>query len=429
MKRRIIVVALLGFVAALALILLSVRKRIAESKTIIEGIEVSVLAVVPEGQTFKTLKPWHAWAKSLLPQRYQGWIPRSQTWAFPGKDDLVWILLELRTTNGASVAPIPWKGYRVVSDRGASTSWDETETTVSAASPGQTPVLVRSLNAFPRRDRAFTLIFTGQDGKELGSVRMANPVYKRYPEWTPKTLPQTVTNGGVLLTLKSVSANPIENRSTDRYKFTPPLEPEYEMKTTNDAWQTARVRGSEFLDATGNKGVNLPRQETAWKIVAKLFVDEGAVLPGAEYFTVTNQSSFATADAGQSFQAFLTLGSNFLWKTTTRDGILIRASITSQRAARTGSASGPVLNVECDQDPLASACQLLCLSKDRDGQNLGRLKLVGSEIESGGPAVYEFELDDELVQNVASLEVVLNHGKTFEFLINPADVKTNGPTQ
>jgi len=411
--------------AAIFLILLVVRGRAPGSRTVVEGIEVSVLAVVPEGQTFTTLKPWHSWARAVLPQRLQSLIPKSQSWAFAGKTDLVWVLLELRTTNRSSVVQLPWKGYRAVSERGAVTAWNETETSVSAATPGQSPVLVRALDAFPRRDRTLTLVFTGHDGKELGAVRLVNPVHKRYPEWTPRPLPQTVTNGDVVLTLNSVFTNLVERRYAMGYPFTLQFKPEYEVKTTNSAWQKARVRSSDFLDATGNKGFCLPRQETAWKIVAQLFVDQEAGLPDAEYFTVTNQQPATTGNAGHTLQDDLALGTNFLWKTTTRDGIHILASIASQSAAPTGSASGPVLTVVCDQDPALFACRLHCRSKGRDGQDLGPLRFGTSETAFGGSSSYEFGLDEATVGNMTSLEIVLNHGKTFEFFINPAEVKTN----
>lgn len=120
------------------------------------------------------------------------------------------------------------------------------------------------VGTFPRRSKDFRMRFYSKDAARKltlrGEMKIPNPAYGKYPEWTPEPLPVTKTNGGVAITLTQLS--------TGMSMFS--SEP---AATNEESWGRAcftfaqdgkpcrdwAVDFIEFSDATGNHA-----QPTAW---------------------------------------------------------------------------------------------------------------------------------------------------------------------
>ena len=172
------------------------------------------------------------------------------------------------------------------------------------------PFFILTFEVLPRRGRTLDCVFyvDGDSGglsprREIGRIRLANPLYRRYPDWQPESLPATKTNGNVVVELenfvsgvagsKVTGSDGHSSRTFVHRRAGVGEEPQaaFDLNVqcpgnTNEVWEP---KGAEFSDATGNKigtwgggaeGHNwfqptLWPSETAWRLKLELKRDRG----------------------------------------------------------------------------------------------------------------------------------------------------------
>ena len=309
MGRRLIVgivaILLVGLLAGVVLAvpwLQAARRQ--RSVILADGTRVELLGSVIGAGHFTTEQPWQRAVKSMLPYRFRRWLPTPVTSAGIDYGYSNGLTLFLRMTNistsrlGGSTMPIPVLTFRAVDDDGHGYRGMLTVVQTSgyafsstATRPPPEMIAVVTFPAFPRHQKGFELRLTDMADSFLGKLQVVNPVRGPFPQWRPLPVPQSVTNGPVVLTLKR-----LEDIGTPQWSDVRGV---WKVDSTDPVWTNARVKSLRLLDATGNEGAGLSRREPAWKVEAKVCpaeedADDGAGAAGATtnltfYFMVNPQ--------------------------------------------------------------------------------------------------------------------------------------------
>ena len=441
MKRSLLI--LLGIAVAISLavaLLLASGARPVRTATTVGGMNVELLQVLPAGKQFTTEKPWHSWAKRILPVRYQKWIPNSSSGSCSSGTNSITVYLLVGKTNGAAGIKLPWESYRAESLDGEAFASEGGSCSFGGGMRGAPQINGLSLRAFPRRDPAFILRFTKYDGTILGALRVPNPLKRSFSDWTPLPLPQASTNGDVVLSLKEISLKGYEVR-----RF---LSPEFALVSDNPLWSGTKVTYTTYRDATGNEGFPLSRKEPAWRVVATVHRTEtkrmqdgekliltNLVAPGAGTFILQSEEAVL---AGVRMRTSVLAGPGMLYRTnssnwaaapfTQNEGVSYSTSgsmSSGNTQVRHWGYGRPFLLIEIDGATLPDGTQLFCHAYDTEGRPLGPERTGGYDTDKNGWQTRAIAFENWTNGALSRLEILVSRPKIFEFLIDPATVKTN----
>ena len=426
MKRRIIIIAVLALVAPLVVVLLVALNRATESTIDVGGFRVSVLGVASPGKPFTTEKNWHPWARKILPGRFQKWIPTPETLTLDSANKgSVFVVLEAASRTAPTGATL-WKGWQVVEVQSLAGENFGTQALLYPGDtrPGGSRLWFAPIESFPRRDAAFRLKLLTIDGSELGSLRVPNPVRGSFPVWTPRALPQTVTNGDVTLTLKTLGTASMWRFQIPGAQVPGRSSAEYEVKSENPLWKAARVSQSTFHDATGNEGFPLPRSESAWRVSARVLPADPWKMPDAPRLTVTNVPT-ATPGKHTLQTTNPTVGGVFLQLVAIN---MPKTWFDTNSGPRTSQAR-PWVEIRTARNSIDPTMELLCHAFGPDQRDLGYGNSMPISYDPPGSMTLSFLFDDWTNGPLSRLEILVCRPKVFEFFVNPADVKTNSPAK
>src|SRR6185436_4431741 len=128
--------------------------------------------------------------------------------------------------SGAPINSLPWASYQTEDD--ASFRFTPDGGYCSFGSGTNSLVYGLGLRAYPRRQPTFLLHFLDGNGAVMASLHVPNPLSGPFPIWRPGRLPQTQTNGPVVLTLAGLQES---GRTNWRG-----VKPEWQLTSTNPAW-------------------------------------------------------------------------------------------------------------------------------------------------------------------------------------------------
>ena len=441
MKRVLLLLLGVAVVIGLAVaLLLASGARPVRTVTMVGGMKVELLQVLPSGKQFTTAKKWHAVAKKMLPYRYQSWIPSSSSGSCSSGSNSVTVYLQVTPTNGGTVVQLPWENYRAESVDGEIFTVEGGSCSFGGGVGGSPQVFGFTLRSFPRRDREFVLRFTKYDGTDLGAITVLNPMNGPFREWTPHPLPQTATNGDVVLTLKGVVQHGSGHRSY--------LVADYDLVSTNALWSGTRVTYTGYSDATGNEGSRLSIKEPAWKVTATVHRKEAHCLLDSEKLILTNiiapdAGAFVLMDnhavlAGVGLRVAALSGPAMLYRTNSIGWASTPLDKPQDYAYGTSGSSSdgrttvqhwgygkPFLILETDATAMTDGAQLFYRAFGEDGRELGSEHTTGYSTDSRGWQTRAISFDKWTNGTVARLEILLSRPKLFEFVIDPTNVKTN----
>ncbi len=440
MKLRVTIVALLALMSALVVALLVAWDRARENMIVIGGFRVSFVGVAMHGKQFTTEKKWHALAKRVLPYRYQSWIPASSSGSCSSGSNSITVYLQVTPPNGGTVTQLPWENYRAESLDGEIITGESGSCSFAGGTAGAPWIYGLSLRSFPRRQREFILRFTKYDGTDLGSIKVPNPIKATFSEWTPRPVPQTATNGDVVLTLKGVVRHGSGHRSY--------LVADYDLVSTNTPWSGTRATYTGYSDATGNEGLHLSFKEPAWKVTATVHRKEAHRLLDSEKLILTNivapdAGAFVLMDnnavlAGVGLRVATLSGPAMLYRTNSTGWAVKPLDKPQDYAYGTSGSSSdgrttvqhwgygkPFLILETDASAMTEGAQLFYRAFGEDGRELGSEHTTGYSTDSQGWQTRAISFDKWTNGTVARLEILLSRPKLFEFVIDPANVKTN----
>lgn len=434
MTRTILLFLAVALVVAVAIVIVTRTpsgKTRANTITMPDGTRIKLIAAIKGGEPFTTEKPWHGFARKVLPLSFQGWIPQSSHITFGDTNSLCLVLVALDEDGtvlpNSSVHGVSW---------GETAAIDETgfryERTGGYGSFDQ-KYFDLTLRAFPHRQSSFDFVFFGSTNQELGRLRIENPFRGPFPEWRPEPLPVTCTNGPVQLTLKSLSAN-----GDARYHW---VRMDTQLKSTDPRWQSARVSFWTFEDATGNHGQWISPRESAWKARTTVHRKRPEDFTAEERFSVPaldlpaagrfEALGISTNLLGVTFNVIALAGAGSL-HITNGVSLAMTTNALGRRQGNWSSWSSGGTKVETFNSE--EARYLMHASGLADGDDIA-YRLTGddgwSELKfnlvnwngSGSGRTYFISVNPPAPVKRVALEIFLNRGLHFEFVINPAEMK------
>ncbi len=297
-------------------------------------------------------------------------------------------------------------------------------------------VMLIGKGPFPRRDPVLHMrLFELQTERLLFDLHVPNPGYKpSFDEWTPEPVPATQTVAPLTVTLKRGPADiPAKHLR----------EEDLEITSTDARWTATLPQRHVWLtDATGNKAYqfsNLSPFEPAWKLHVRVFrsadaefgADEvwrtkliklpealqaerikfGGIAAGVEFSTAYVTSAGELRDDGTELTVAPTrLGSN--GGTSSGSGF--------ENGKRFQTVDSPLPHFQFSHTPQHDEeTSMIIVVKDQAGRKLSNDRSGSSVSHTGGiwSRIVQFEPLPDTTE--VQLEVIVNRGRTFEFLVAP----------
>jgi hypothetical protein len=422
---------------AIGFALLEVRWALADRRarfvTFPDGSRLELLGTVMGTGAFSTDTSWQRLARRYLPARFQSWLPAviDCNGIYPATNSATIILRLTNPTNASGVAP--WAGYAPEDQNGFRYAGNGGYSVRSDAKGNYTFAI--GLQSFPRREPKFLLHFEDMNGVDIATVQVPNPAPGPFSNWRPSPMPQIQTNGPVILTLESLA----ENGLTDRGG--PFLRPRFSLRATNPAWVNAEASFQKLFDATGNEGMLLSPREPAWKFRASVFRRHWKDFAANEQLVLTNvtlptpgqfQSLDKSADCdGVGLKVMVLAGAGrfglsngvtrFMQPPSQGTGGDFRSNIGNGYSVETWGSSTPFLLVEVRNAQPDDDIQLHLLD---DSGREEKIETSRNGTSSSGVNIYKFAFDPHQGAKIDTLTLVVNRPLLFDFLVNPADVRT-----
>lgn len=423
--------------AAIGFALVEARRALADRHarfvTFPDGSRLEFLGTVMGTGTFSTDTPWQRLARLYLPARFQSSLPAviECSGIYSDTNSATIILRLTNPTNAPGRAP--WSSYVPEDHNGFRYPGNGGYSVRSDAKGNYTFAL--GLQSFPRREPKFSLHFEDMNGVDVATVQVANPTTGPFPDWQPSPLPQIQTNGPVTLTLESLT----ENMKTDG--SAPHLNPKFNLRASNPAWMDAEASVKKLLDATGNEGMLLSPREPAWKLRASVFRKRTNDFAANEQLVLTNlalpasgqfQSLDRSADCdGVGVKVLVVAGAGrfglsngvtrFVQPPSPGMGGEFNSTVGNGYSVETWGSSTPFLLVEVRNARPDDEIQVHALD---DSGRVERIETGRNGTSSSGVNIYKFAFDPAQDAKFVTLTLVVNRPLLFDFLLNPADVRT-----
>jgi hypothetical protein len=306
--------------------------------------------------------------------------------------------------------------------------------------------------SYPRRQKEFLLRFADFKGAEIATLRVPNPVSGPFPQWQPLPLPQTQTNGPIVLTLDRLGESLMGmSRTRPDYggsNYYHQVMAHTHVTTSEPAWINAQATDIFFSDATGNQGQSMSRREPAWKarILAfhngpgafgpdqKLILTNLAI-PAPGTFLALNQSA-NLAGVGLNVRFLsgvgkLSLGNNssVVVKAPLPGAKITYASSGSDGSSRWWEEGKPFLLIETTNGQPDDRLEVF-LHYDT-GNDPGTSKRIFYGSAAGNrywnTFMHQIPFSPPQGAKTFSMTVIINRPIAFEFMINPADIQVANP--
>ena len=435
MARRRILIAVVVLLAAGGLAFLALRT---EPRIIIlpDGRTVEFLGTTVGQQTFSTELPWHKLARRILPSRFQTWLPAVSRASCSSGTNSITVFFRVTDLTGALIQGTPWQGYQAEDNAGFLYNRDGGNCSFGGGTSSR--IYGLSLKAYPRREPTFRFHFL--DGKDavIGTFIIPNPATRPFENWTPQPLPQTATNGPLVIT-----AERLERHGSGRWQS---AGARWKVESTVPHWKRARVRSSTLLDATGNDAQWLSPREPAWKVRTTFHRERDDDYQPEERWRLDNITVPAKGQFIALDQTTNILGVTIVARVVSPPGTFYitngihRALDTNRIENGSSSYSGagvevkswgvdkPFVMVEAHDREDGDEVRLRML--DESGRELGDSRNeTSNETDSTGITRYvkRFVIPPETKS--LSLEVIINRPLVFEFMVNPKDLPPPKPNE
>jgi hypothetical protein len=416
------VVALVGLAVWSAMTL---RSPIA---TLPDGTTVELLGTTVGSQTFTTEKPWEKFARRILPQRFQPWIPSAYTSTCSSGSNSVTVFFRVAAPAGQTLSQMPWVGYVPVDSSGFYLSGGGSSSCSSGA--GSSMIYGLILRSLPRRQKTFELRFLGQTNL-LATFTVPTPIFAPFAEWTPDPLPITRTNGPLTVTLESLA-----DAGSKDYRR---LGAQWRVDSTDPLWKNAKPSWITASDATGNENQFLFPGEPAWKLNTLVHRRNPEEFADSEKFTLRDLKTPADGEIVAIDQSHQAAGVKVSVDWFTAPG---RVTITNDlapvldpsQAGNFGNGTGssytnsyrywtsPGAALMIHADGADRNDEIRFTLHDPEGTEI-KTENNGYSTESSGRREYLVRLAKPIVAKTISLEVIVSHPLEFEFTVDPKEIR------
>jgi len=427
MRRALLLFLLLCIVSIALWLTLAFLRRPSRVAVFPNGVRIEFLGSAIGAAEFTTERSWHKTARKALPASMQKWIPTAYGGNCSSGSNSATFFFRVIDPSGTMGGPDPWHSYTIDDESGF--RYAASGGSCSSGGAGS-KVYGLILRAYPRRQPDVRFSFRDSSDAVLATLTVPNPVTGPFPEWKPKSVPQTQTLNSVTLKLRSLQAG-----GSARW---PAIVPDWDLSSSDSAWTNARVRRASYIDATGNEGQHLSPRESAWQLRALVFRERPEDFTVGERLRVTNLSipaagNFVDVDQsaerqGVKLTMLLLAGAGRLHITNgVRRGMSTNAvtqrsssSEGTNRIETWGSAS-PFLLVEVQNVQPEDEIRLRLI--DDQGREIKLTDPSGSSGFGFGGHIYKRSFIPPDDAKSLTLEAVVNRPLVFEFMVNPADVQ------
>jgi hypothetical protein len=298
-----------------------------------DGTELRLLGVSMGTNQFSTDTRVYALARKVLPVKWQKWIPKPLN-ATCGLTNGITIWLQLWDPVRHPNVVQNWFRSEAVNDAGEIHS----NTGHVGMSWGNNEAYAYILLNFPRRQRSFVLRLYDTNNQLAATLLIPSPYQGPFPTWKAEPLPQTRTNGDLVVTLESMKNLGLDPKFLKRINFNYT----YQWKgAPSTLWRSS---GCILHDATGNTlgggFVGMCESEPVWRIQqtfsrtteAPYAPDERFLMPNLPVLapgTYTNLNILTNLQ-GMDFCIFLWTGPALL---TFSNDVVISAAPPEKRGA------------------------------------------------------------------------------------------------
>lgn len=421
----------LVFVVATVGVVLWPQKDAGNIITLSDGKQVEFLGTTIGGQTFTTEKPWHKTARRFLPSDLLKWIPAAVSGSCSSGSNSITVFLKVSDPSGARILGTPWQTYNA--EDAAGFLYHKEGGYCSFGGGGSSQIFGLFLDAFPRREPSFRFHFLGPVEAAMGSLVVPNPLTGSFENWKPLPLPQTATNGPVILTLDSLWKD-------EQYRWQS-VYPKWKLSSTNSHWNRAKVHYSTYLDSSGNEGQQLSPREPAWKLRAIVHREgDDDFLPSERWLlndiAAPAKDTFTTIDQGTNL-----LGVAVVAQVISSPGRFyvtngVSRALDPSDNDGSGSSSSWNANTRVESWGYKKPFLLLQVSGQEPGDEIrikvfdeqGRKLNTDADATEIGTTFYRTRFDIPSDVKTLALEVIVSRPLVFDFMVNPKDVQPAKPS-
>ena len=401
--------------------------------TLSDGSTVQLLKVGFGAMPYDSFPPLKAALAQYVPNRWKSRLGERIQVTFNFSDGALGLLFDQRIANGqrkttgnqflSRIEFIESKGF--VFDR-----------KVYGYGSSGGVMLIRE-QSFPRRDPVLHMrLYEQGTEKLLFDVRVPNPDYKSsVEEWTPAAFPATQTVKPLTVTLKRGPASLTETLLRDE---------DYELTSTDLRWTATRPARQVWLtDATGNHAYDfsgLSPFEPAWKLNIRFRRNPAAEFGDDEVWRTKLVAMPAALTAvrlnAKQVVAGVELSVAYVSATgqVQDDGsalTVVPTTVSFQGGVSTGSGSASGKNkaytfVEVGQpffslshSTLDDDTELIVTVRDQTGTVLSSHSGNSNSYGGSGQWTRLIQFTPTADTTDVHLEVIVNRGRTFEFLVTP----------
>lgn len=421
----------LAFVVAIVGVVLWPQKDAGNIITLSDGKQVEFLGTTIGNQTFTTEKSWHKTARRFLLSDFLNWIPAADSGNCSSGTNSVTVFLRVSDPSGAPIRGTPWQTYNTEDASGFLYHREGGYCAFGRGASSQ--IFGLSLDAFPRREPSFRFHFLGPKEAAMGSLIVPNPLSGPFDKWKPSPLPQTITNGPVILTMDAL-------RSDEKYRWQS-VYPEWKLKAIDANWRRAKVRYSTFRDSSGNEGQQLSPSEPAWKVRAivhrqrnddflpsERWLLNGIAAPAKDTFTAIDQGTnlLGVAVVAQVISSpgrfHITNGVSRALDPSDTDGSGSASSWNANTRVESWGYKKPFLLLQVSGRQPEDELRINVF--DEQGRKLN----TDADPTDIGTTFYRTRFEIPSDARTLALEVIVSRPLVFEFMVNPKDVQPAKPS-
>lgn len=432
MRRRLFLILFAAGAAAglVALVLLSPRQPARVDFP--NGSRVEFLGATVGNQIFSTEKRWYKFAARLLPRSSKWFAPVVSGSCGNTTNSITVFIRVADPSGGLAVGRIPWSAYTAEDDDGFRYARAGGYCSFSGSATDR--VMGLPLTAYPRRQPDFTFHFLDANQAVLGTLRVANPVRGPFPKWEPRGLPQSQTNGPVVLTLER-----IQEAGREPWRS---VSPTWKIISTNPAWANAKPKPLTLYDATGNEGQWLSPREPAWKARTVVHRNDATNFEAGERLwipglVVPTNGAFVAIDkvaelAGVNIKVHLLAGAGRLFRTNGTSFGMIPPAPGEGGDGFFSYGNGQLVEYWGSERPFVFVEALNIQPDDevrfRLFDDRGRSEIDRSEwLPWNQGRLYKREFTPPDGGGSISLEIIVSRPLSFEFMVSPKDLQPRKP--
>ncbi len=450
-ERTVLVITVLLLITAAICLSIMIshfhRRQAANRITLANGTQVELLGTVLGDAPFNIEKPWQKFARQYLPGRLKNLVPAEfAADRLPGMDsNYLSVFLRVSAVSPA-LGSFPWGSADPEDAAGFLYlhSWDS-----SVSSGAWSNAVCRLIfTSYPRRQSDFFLRFADRTGAAIGKLPVPNPSTGPFPHWHAMPVPQTQTNGPVVLTLLSleeqlgaVGIRP----DLGGLNYWAMIFPQTHLVSKDPKWARAWPDQGIFRDATGN-AYRLSRSEPVWKVRILVYRNSPASFGPDEELVVTNLAlpapgTYLTLNQGTNLGGVgvkvrflagagkLTLTSNTFVSMKPRPSSLdgldadYSGAGTDDDTTESWYSTGQCLLIETTNTQPDDRLEVFFhYDAGNDPSSAGNL--IRTDNPHKDPFIQHINFTPPRTAKSLTVIVLVNRPVPFEFYINPADIQT-----